>query len=299
MKDFNRFGNMNPSSEHMARPYLMNRPAFKICGNLYFVGNQWCSSHLIDTGEGLILLDTPCGDSLTGLIDGIWSLGFNPKDLKYIVVSHAHTDHYGAVKALVHMTGAKTFLGAVDAKDMREHYHRCEAMNHLFGHYNEGFEPDVELEDGDCIELGNTRIRCVLTPGHTIGVMSHFWTLEDQGRRLNVGIYGGAGFASIAEEALKRDGEPLSLQKAFGESIDKVWNEPVDIMLGNHPFHNDTYVKYQRMCQGEKDVFIDPTEWRRFLTELKQRYQKFLTLSPAEIADMYAESQYLDYYCDL
>lgn len=287
---------MNPPPDYMAHPYLMDRPSFRIFGNLYFTGNLWCSSHLIDTGDGLILLDTPCGDSLTGLLNGIWSLGFHPKDLKYIIVSHAHTDHYGAVNALVHMTGAKTFLSAVDAKDMSRHYYRCEAMNRQFGHYNESFTPDVLLEDGDVIQLGNTQIRCVLTPGHTIGVMSHFWTLEYQGRTLHVGIYGGAGFSSVSSLALQRNNEPMSLQQAFLDSIEKVWDEPVDIMLGNHPFHNDTYQKYQRMCQGETEAFLDPAEWQRYLGDLKRRYLHFLTLSDEEIADMYAVSQFSDYY---
>lgn len=76
---------------------------------------------MIDTGEGLILMDTPCAGSMPGLIHNIWKLGFNPEDLKYIIVSHAHTDHYACVNALVHLSGAKTFLSAVDAKDMREH----------------------------------------------------------------------------------------------------------------------------------------------------------------------------------
>ncbi len=44
-----------------------------------------------------------------------------------------------------------------------------EAMNRELGYYNESFVPDVELQDGDLIQLGNTTIRCVLTPGHTIG----------------------------------------------------------------------------------------------------------------------------------
>ena len=210
MEHFNRFGNMSPTQEYMHRPYLMNRAPFQIRGNLYFVGNLWCSSHLIDTGEGLILLDTPCAGSMPGLIHNIWKLGFNPEDLKYIIVSHAHTDHYACVNALVHLSGAKTFLSAVDAKDMREHPERMEAMNRELGYYNESFVPDVELQDGDLIQLGNTTIRCVLTPGHTIGVMSHFWTLQDGQDTIRVGIYGGAGFVSVSEAALRRNGMPLS-----------------------------------------------------------------------------------------
>lgn len=277
----------------------MNRQPFQIAGNLYFVGNLWCSSHLIDTGDGLILLDTPTAGCLPGLIFNITSLGFNLKDLKYIVVSHAHTDHFGAAAALSHFTGAKTFLGEVDARDMRECQERMEKMNQDLGAYNECFVPDVELKDGDVISLGNTQIRCVLTPGHTVGVMSHFWTLEDQGRPLRVGIYGGAGFVTLSQTALEHNHQPLTLQKDFLASIDKVWNEPVDVMLGNHPFHNDTYRKRKRVLAGETDAFIDPNEWQRFLGDMRTKFLDFLTMTPQEVDAMYARSQILDYYQDI
>lgn len=90
---------MSPPPELLRRSYLMYEEPFHIVGNVYFVGNTWCCSHLIDTGEGLILLDTPCLPELAYLLDGIWRLGFNPRDIKYILVSHAHMDHYGADRA--------------------------------------------------------------------------------------------------------------------------------------------------------------------------------------------------------
>lgn len=293
--EFNRFGNMMPPEAYKNRPYLMYRDPFRIAGNLYFVGNEWCCSHLIDTGEGLILLDTPTASGLPGLIRNIYKLGFCLEDLKYIVVSHAHTDHFGCVQALVHMTGAKTFLGEVDARDMAENPERMAAMNADMGPYNECFTPDILLRDGDVIRLGNTEIRCVLTPGHTIGVMSHFWTLEDEGRTLHVGIYGGAGFISLSKEFLKNNGLPLSLRDDFSRSIEKVWDEPVDIMLGNHPFHNDTYLKQERRKEGGENPFIDPEEWRRFLQELKDKYMVFLEQT-ADAAAKKTDTQWEAYY---
>lgn len=293
---FNRFGNMFPTQKELESPYLLSEEPFRIAGNLYSVGNKWCSSHLIDTGEGLILLDTPCASALPGLMYNITKLGFSLDDLEYLVISHAHCDHFGAVNALVHFTGAKTFLGTVDAKDMRENEERMVRMNKQLDIYNENFTPDVELEDGDVIELGNTKIRCVLTPGHTIGVMSHFWDLEEAGKTYHVGIYGGAGFASLSTETLNEAGLPLSLQKAFADSIDKVWDEPVDIMLGNHPFHNDLYKKHAAQVEGAVNPFINSEEWHRFLTELKTGYKAFMKLKPEEINAMFAHSQWLDYY---
>ena len=296
MANFNRFGNMSPPEEIMKRSYLMAEEPFHIVGNTYFVGNTWCSSHLIDTGDGLILLDTPCLSELAYLIDSIWKLGFDPRQIQYIVVSHAHMDHYGAVKALVHLTGAKTFMGEVDVRDMAEHPERFRQMNEKDeGRWNESFTADVALKDGDVIELGNTKIRCVLTPGHTVGVMSHFWETEEDGKTYRVGIYGGAGFVTVGAEKLKADGLPLTMQQVFAESIDKVWDEKVDVMLGNHPFHNDTYEKHERVLRGEADAFIDPTEWRRYLQELRDRYAEFLSLTPEEVKKMYEKTSFFVY----
>ena len=295
---FNRFGNMMPPEEAKERPYLIDREPFNILGNLYYVGNQWCSSHLINTGDGLLLLDTPTASGLPGLLYNISRLNYRLEDLKYIVVSHAHSDHFGAVAALQHMTGAKAYISRVDAEDMRNNPERMASMNRDLGPFNECFIPDRELEDGDILEFGNIRMRCVLTPGHSIGVMSHFWTMDYDGRTYRVGIYGGAGYSTVSEEWLKNAGLPLSLREEFLTSIEKVWDEPVDIMLGNHPFHNDTYKKAQRKKEGEELAFVDSSEWRRFLAELKTGYLKFLDTPPEELKKQNAVSQWSLYYND-
>lgn len=173
---------------------------------------------------------------------------------------------------------------------------RFAALNVSGNRVDESFAPDVLLRDGDMIHLGNTDIRCVLTPGHTIGCMSHFWTAYDGAERKRIGIYGGAGFISLSEEFIQKNGLPADIREAFAASIDKVFDEPVDIMLGNHPFHNDTYEKWERMQAGaEANLFIDPTEWQRYLTHLRDCYNEFLQMSGDEVHAMYAESQFLRY----
>lgn len=296
--EFIRFGNMFPPQEAVERPYIIDRDPFHIAGNLYYVGNLWCASHLIDTGKGLILLDVPCASGLPGLLYNIQKLGFQVDDVKYIVISHAHTDHYGSVNALIHRTRAKTFMGAVDTQDMLNNPERTKQLDAGLGPYNELFVPDVQLEDGDVVELGNVKMRCILTPGHTIGVMSHFWDMDVDGRTVHVGIYGGAGYGSLSTEGLKKFGQPLSMQQTFLESIEKVWDEPVDLMLGNHPFHSDEYQKHQRQLAGEQDPFIDPAEWHRFLTELRAGFKAFLAYTPEQAAALFAETHLMEYYGD-
>jgi metallo-beta-lactamase class B len=192
------------------------------------------------------------------------------------------------------MTGAKTFMGEIDAKVMKANDEKQGDKRYTQQvRFNEIFEPDVLLKDGDTIELGNTKIRCVLTPGHTDGVMSHFWETKEGGKTYRVGIYGGAGFSSMSATALKNRGLPLSFQQVFTQSIDKVWNEKVDVMLGNHPFHNDTFEKHERVTKGDKNAFIDPTEWHRYLQELRDCYADFLKLTPEEVTKMYEKSSLL------
>lgn len=298
-KNFNRFGKMDPSLEAHQNIHLLKEEPFRIVDNIYFVGNTWTASYLIDTGDGLILLDNSTQDYYPLLLESIYELGFDPKDIKYIILSHAHGDHYGCVKLLKDLCpDAITFVGEVDAPALIDGMQKIsyEITDYGFGSngyysYNEGFIPDVLVKDGDYIELGNTKIECVTTPGHTDGVQSHFWTTPSG---YKIGLYGGAGFSSMATNRLEARGydpeEVTRWQEIFVESIDKVWDREVDIMLGNHPFHADLFEKHERVMAGEKDAFIDSTEWHRFLQELKDCYEVFLTLTPEEVDEMYSKS---------
>ena len=298
-KGSTKFLNTFPPPEMMVRSYLMAERPFRIWGNLYYVGNSWCASHLIDTGDGLILLDTGCYAELPYLLDAVWSLGFDPRMIQIIIVSHAHHDHYGAARALKDITGAEIYFGAVDAQDMEKRPAWFEEHNRNRDCKDEGFEADHLLEDGEHILLGNTDIRCILTPGHTLGTMSHFWTAWDrQGDARRVGIYGGSGFGTVRTDFLLSAGLPLSLQKSFADSLEKVRGEQVDIMLGNHPCHNDTFSKHRKELNGEADAFVDRDEWLRFLGELGDSYQSFLQLSKEEQGQLFEKSYFVQFCGD-
>ena len=87
---------------------------FRLWGNIYFVGTKPASTHIIDTGEGLIMIDPGYQHSLYLVLENMRKLGLDPMDIKYIVHTHGHIDHCGATRALVEMTGAKTFIGEPD-----------------------------------------------------------------------------------------------------------------------------------------------------------------------------------------
>ncbi len=247
---------------------------FRIFGNLYFIGNKPASTHLIDTGDGLILIDPGYPQRLYLVIDGVYRLGFKVGDIKYIVCTHGHYDHIGAARALRELTGAPIFLGKEDADYARGTVDLTWARELGF-EYFEAFEPDVLISHGDVITLGNTSITCLDAPGHTPGTKAFFFNVTDGERTLRAAMHGGVGTNSMKKSFLDKYGLTYATRESFVPAIDSFIDEPVDILLGNHVHNNDTIGKGKRITD-EFNPFIDPTAWRRFLTETKGKYYALL-----------------------
>lgn len=255
----------------MYTPWTEEMEPFKIKGNLYFVGCYGASSHLIDTGNGLILIDTGYPQNLYLLINSIYKLGFSPYDVKYILHSHGHYDHLGGTKAFCELTGAKTFLGQGD-ETYADGTDDLTWATELGYKYYEEFTPDVIINDGDVVELGNTKIEVVSTPGHTPGTMSFFFDVEEDGRTYRVAMHGGVGINSLTLKFLDKYGLPHSLRDEFIKGIDKVIDRDVDIFIGNHVWNNKTDEKYKRLMEGDKDAFVDKNAWKEFLDDVKKSF---------------------------
>lgn len=226
---------------------------FKIIGNVYFVGTFPASVHLIDTGDGLILIDTGYADTLFLVINSIYKLGFSPYDIKYILHTHWHWDHTAATAALVSLTGAKTFIGEKDAELARKY-----------------FEPDALLKDGDVVCLGNTKIEVVETPGHTKGTISLLFETEEDGVKYQVGTFGGAGANTLAQGKFEYD----ECRSDYLESLNKLRQRRVDVFIGNHVWNNDTEAKGEVLRTTGKNLFIDGTLWRTFLDFCENRLKE-------------------------
>lgn len=236
---------------------------FKMWGNLYFVGTEPASVHIVDTGDGLIMFDTGYQSSLYLVINNMYDLGLSPKNLKYIVLTHGHIDHMGGARALKELTGAKIFLGSADRRSANGELDLSYAKE-LGMSFNETFEPDVLINDGDVIKLGNTEIKAVATPGHSAGAMSFFFDVYDGERKYRAGLHGGMGINTLASDYLNKYNLPYSLRDDFVKSMKRLNEEHVDIFLGNHLQHNDTLGKAARLEKGEKDAFVNPGEWQPY-----------------------------------
>lgn len=234
---------------------------FRIIGGVYFVGTYQASSHLIDTGDGLILIDTGYSDSMLLVVDSIHRLGFDPRDIKYIINTHWHWDHTEGTAAMAYLSGAKTLIGRDDAKN---------AMRY--------FESDILVDDGDTLSLGNVTIRFVSTPGHTKGCISFFFDVTEGDKVYHVGTFGGAGANTLVPGSYDYDG----CREGYLESIKRLRQEKVDVFIGNHVWNNDTDVKGELLLKTGENRFIDDKIFYRFLDHCEER---LLSIIEKEKAD--------------
>lgn len=97
-------------------PWEQAAPAFRVFGNLYFVGNQNGASWIVESSEGLILFITNYPMTAPLLVGSIWSLGFDPRDITAIFHTHGRFDHFSATDYLKALSGVETYLGTGDAQ---------------------------------------------------------------------------------------------------------------------------------------------------------------------------------------
>jgi len=226
---------------------------FRIVGNVYYVGTFAASSHLIDTGDGLIFVDPGYSADFDIVKESVAKLGFDLKDVKYIINTHHHGDHTQATQALVDISGAKTLIGRDDAEKAKKF-----------------FNPDIIVDDGDTLTLGNTTVRFVHTPGYTKGTISFFFNTTDNGTTYRVGMFGGAGSNTLAQGKFDypeaRDG--------YRSSLNRLRAEHVDVFIGNHTWNNDTETKGRILRESGVNLFIDDKLWGHFLDYCEWRLEK-------------------------
>ncbi len=239
-------------------------PPARIFGNIYFVGTRDASTHIIDTGRGLILIDAGMNETLDVVIDNIREVGLSEKDIKIILLSHGHYDHAGACVRLKKMCGAKIYLGKGDLKMVTGEENT--SLSELFGvKFSDFFTPDVLLSNGDKITLGNTEILCLSTPGHTDGTMSFFFNVDTNGKTYLAGMHGGVGTNTLTAKFLEKNNLPFSNREKYINGIEKVKNIKVDVFLGNHVGNNNTEGKILKVLSGDQNAFFAPCEWETFL----------------------------------
>src|SRR4029453_14717813 len=82
-------------------------PAFRIAGNLYYVGSKGLANYLNTTPRGHILINSDLEANVPLIRASVESLGFKFTDIKILLISHAHYDHCAGSDMIKKLTGAK------------------------------------------------------------------------------------------------------------------------------------------------------------------------------------------------
>lgn len=257
-------------------PWTLAQKPFKVIENVYFVGNTWVSVYLIDTPEGLILIDCAYEENLYLLIDSIRGLGFDPKDNRHQLISHGHFDHCGAARQLQEMSNCEIWINEKDAYFFTE---RRDLI--AFEDRVPEFRIDHYYDSDQSICFGGMTIWPVPCPGHTPGTTSFFFEVEHEGRKLTVAMHGGLGTNTLSKEDLLTNGWPLSFQQGYLDMLRQMKRRSVDVLIPSHAGHAKTYPFFDIAAQddGTGNGFIRPNAWREML-EIKE--QEMLALLERE-----------------
>lgn len=241
---------------------------FRVISRLYYVGNSWVSVYLLDTDDGLLLIDTAMAQNVYLTLEGIRKLGFDPREIRWILLSHAHYDHCGGTAMIANYTGARVYMGQEDQFFLTARPDLIHAPNGAF----QSFTVNEYYHDGVPMQFGKVSITAKHTPGHTPGTYSFFFDMEENGRAYRCGMHGGIGVNTLTKAYLTEHGLPLSYQQDFLNSLERMRRESVDVPLGSHTNHCNMLVKAAKIG-GTSNPFLDPMGFGKLLDD---RYHDFL-----------------------
>ena len=153
----------------------------EVARGVHQVGLRGVNVFLIETGDGLVLVDAGLRGSPPRITEAIYSLGRLPQDVVAIVVTHTHRDHVGGLAEMKRRTGAEVWMHPADAALVRDgRYGRpfgrgrgragggfVRVVNALPSPRGESVAVAHEVSDGEVLPFDG--LRAVHTPGHTAG----------------------------------------------------------------------------------------------------------------------------------
>ena len=213
----------------------------KVFDNLYFVGGKVHSSWALTTSDGIILFDTIFPyNSEELIVGGLKKVGLDPRNIKYLLISHAHGDHIGGAELLQTRYKPRVVMGEPDWNAVEKYPNRYKAM---------APKRDIVATDGMRITLGGTVVTIWHTPGHTPGTLSYTFTVLDRGKPVNVAYSGGTAFNFVnntPNPGIRNFQTYIDSQKRMAE---KARDSGATVLLSNHS-EFDNAVNRNRMLAG-------------------------------------------------
>lgn len=250
-------------SGHWNAPYA----PFNIIGSIHYVGTAGVSAFLITTPKGHILIDGVLAQSVPQIVSNIRALGFDIRDVKYLLNSHAHIDHAGGLAGLQRISGAMMVASAADRKTL-------EAGRIGFGPSASMSFPPIRVDrivgDRDAVKLGGVTLTAHMTPGHTQGCTSWSMPVKGADGKSHTAFFHCS--ATVAGQSLVPESWP-GMIAAYRATFAKVRRLSADVFLGNHNNFFDLEAKRARQVAGNANAFVDQGEIQRFNAEMERAFE--------------------------
>ena len=221
---------------------LINQPApvpGQAFDNLYYVGSAWVSAWVLKTSEGLILIDAlnNTKEAVDLIEGGMRRLGLDPAQIRYVLVTHGHGDHYGGAQMIADRYRARVVASEIDWKMMET---GLEFDSKL---WDRPPKRDMSVHDGDTLTLGDTTVRFLITPGHTLGTISPVFDVRHGGKVHKAMIWGGTSF-NFGRDMGRLDGYIAQTERM--RQLAAQWG--IDVPLSNHPGYDGTVAKLKALA---------------------------------------------------
>jgi len=254
-------------------------PAFRIAGNLYYVGSKGLANYLITTPQGHILINSDLEANVPLIRASVEKLGFKFSDIKILLISHAHWDHNAAGATIKKLTGASYMVMDADVPNVES----GGKTDFQYGKNPDNLYPptkvDRVLHDGDQVKLGDAVLVAHLTPGHTKGCTTWTMKVNDGGKAYDVVIVGSPnvnpGYKLVNNAAYP------AIASDYERMFSVLKSLPLDIFLGAHGSYFDMEAKYARMKPGAANPFVDPDGYKKFVAQKEQEFRDELAKQKA------------------
>jgi len=272
---FSESGRMPTNLSNFIGDAALNKvEPYKAFDNVYYVGICWVSAWLITSPNGHVLIDTLYGPHTGQMLGNIRALGFDPRDIKLVVVTHGHFDHAGGITQLKSDLAPGTRF-AMTKEGWRE------AAEDSVSHPRVRWvmiEPDIVLTDGQTVTGGDIAIQAFETPGHSMGTASFAFDARDGARTYRAFTVGGLGLNRI------RGPEQV---EAFIDSMKRIRTltqdgaRPVELHLTTHGFSTglaEAKDLLKTRKPGDPHPLVDLAGFRKQLDELQAGAEKRLVV---------------------
>jgi metallo-beta-lactamase class B len=241
----------------------------KLFDNLTYIGFNDVGAWVVPTSAGLILFDTlnTTDDAMKVIEPEMMKAGFDPAQIKYILVGHGHADHFGGASYLQMKYHAKVLAAMPDWAAIQRGGRGGAAP---------GLTPDMDVTDGQKLTLGDTTLTLYNTPGHTMGTLSTLIPVTDHGTRHVAASWGGTAFNWVANRTayITPDRPDRFWFQTYSDSARRfkeiAAKAGADVLISNHTIFDGSKTKLpalERRKPGDPHPYVIGTDGvQRYLT---------------------------------